>query len=713
MTFTKVKITVAGIMLAAVCMAAPQQTKAQLPEVQTDGVMGQSIKDETTYQVSPDPDAVISYKEPARLGAGYSSAFQNASFTTDGDYTNATYYHNNDYENDQLINGIDVSYWQADAAIRKKYASNKSKWDKTGLNWESIHDAGVDFAFVRVASRDTKDGSIYRDNCADSHIQGALGSGMNVGLYIFSQALNESEAEEEAEYVLDMIDEYGWDVTMPIVMDREAGGNKRLTGGKLSKTKETAVCQAFADTITDAGYRATVYASYAWIKNYINTGTLHDCSIWIARYNNTTTNNSKSGTPYADMPYDYEFWQYSSSAKVDGYTGNLDANFWYKDTSAKTTGLTIDSATASSVNLKWNKAADDVTGYRVYRYDDAQGKFVSLATTKGTTFSDTNIEDGAAYRYKVRCYWKIGGTTYNGTYSDEAATVTPPAKVTGLATKEKGSSWLTISWNQAEGAGGYRLYMRSGDDETFEQIAEVSDGSTSYKVQDLEPATEYCFKVESYETAGSVSLSGTASAEYTDCTNPQQTQSLTAKATGTSEVQLTWEEADGVSGYQIYRLNKKSGKYELCATIKSPETTTYRNTGLAAGTEYSYKVRAYKNCKGKPSYGEFSDEKQVMTGQAVTKPEKVKSLKASTKASAVTLTWKSVPQASGYQVYRYNSKTGKYVKIATVKGEAKVSYKNAKLKKGSTCKYKVRAYKTSNGKTYYGAFSATVKIKVK
>ena len=45
------------------------------------------------------------------------------------------------------------------------------------------------------------------------------------------------KAREEAQYVLDMIDQYGWNVSMPIIMDREAGANKRLTAGKLSKTK--------------------------------------------------------------------------------------------------------------------------------------------------------------------------------------------------------------------------------------------------------------------------------------------------------------------------------------------------------------------------------------------------------------------------------------------------------------------------------------------
>lgn len=257
MAFTKAKIVMAGLAVTAVCIVAPQQLKAQVPEAQMDGVMGQSIEDETVYESKPDLDTLIEKNAPVfgnrtslKKASSYSSAFLNASFTTAGDYTSATYYHKADYADDELVNGIDVSYWQADAALKKKYSKDKTKWTQTGLDWESIHGAGIDFAFVRVASRDTKDGSIYRDNCADSHIQGAVSNDINVGLYFFSQALNETEAREEAQYVLDMIDQYGWNVSMPIIMDREAGANKRLTAGKLSKTKETAVCQAFADTIT-------------------------------------------------------------------------------------------------------------------------------------------------------------------------------------------------------------------------------------------------------------------------------------------------------------------------------------------------------------------------------------------------------------------------------------------------------------------------------
>lgn len=612
MKFLKAKLMVAGLVLAAVCVIAPQQLKAEVPAAQMDGVMGQSMEDETVYEETPNLDALImkgavsNYSLPATQAApssSYSQDFLDNSFTTEGTYTSATYYHKADYEDYQLINGIDVSWWQT-----------KDK-QNTALDWEKAHDAGIDFAFVRVGSRDTSDGSIYEDTAADSHIQAALENDINIGLYIFSQALTEKEAREEAKFVLKQIDKYDWDVTLPIVIDREKGSHNRLTGGKLSKTKETAVCQAFADTITKEGYQASVYASYAWIKSYIDTDSLDKCGIWIARYNNTTTSNSKSGSAYEDVLYDYDFWQYSSISRVSGYAGNLDANFWYKDTAIKTTGLKAEAESASGpVTLSWSKAAEDVTGYRVYRYDATEDKYVYLKSTKSRSYSDEDVSSGKTYQYRVRCYWTIGGTNYYGNYSSVVSVTTPPAKVSNVSTEKKSSTYLTLSWKKVSGA----------------------------------------------------------------------------------------------SGYRVYKYNTKTKAYEKVTTIASGSTTSYKITELASATEYQFKVRAYKKTDDVTVWGSCSSVYKESTN-----PSKTKNLKLSTKSSAVTISWSKVAHSSGYAVYRYDSKTKKYVRIATVKSGKTVTYKDAKLKKGSTKHYKVRAYKTYNGTNYYGAYSDIVSIKVK
>ena len=602
MRFTKAKIVAAGMILAGICMIAPQQLRAEVPQAQMDGVMGQSIKEEMDdtqiSDVDTQRDGLLStYAMPRLLGAskassGYTQDFLDGSFTSKVDYTSVTYYHKSDYEDAQLLNGIDVSWWQA---------KNKKT---TALNWEKIHDAGIDFAFVRVASRDTSDGSIYEDTAADSHIQAALENDINVGLYIFSQALTEKEAKQEAEYVLDLADKYGWDVTLPIVIDREKGSHNRLTGGKLSKAKETAVCQSFADTISDAGYQPVVYASYAWIKSYIDTDSLEDCGIWIARYNNTTTSNAKSGEPYADTAYDYEFWQYSSVAKVSGYTGNLDVNFWYKDTSAKTGGLKATVGNAfDPVKLSWGKAADDVTGYRVYRYDKTQKKYVNIKQTSSRSYTDTDVQSGKSYQYKVRCYWTIGGTNYYGAYSSVVKATVPPAQVTGVKLQKRSSLYLTLGWDKISGASGYRVYKYNSSKKTYESVVTLSGGSvTSYKVTGLKDATEYKFKVKAYKKVNGETVWGSASSEYKTCTTPLKVKNLKL-STKSSAVTLKWGKTSGATGYKLYRYNSKTKKYEKIATINSGSTVSYTDKNLKKGTTYQYKVRAYKKYENSTFYG--------------------------------------------------------------------------------------------------------------
>jgi hypothetical protein len=72
-----------------------------------------------------------------------------------------------------------------------------------------------------------------------------------------------------------------------------------------------------------------------------------------------------------------------------------------------------------------------------------------------------------------------------------------------------------------------------------------------------------------------------------------------------------------------------------------------------------------------------------------------------------------VSGATGYQIYRLNTTTGKYEKVKTVKGAATCTYKNTGLKKGKAYTYKVRAYMTYNGKNYFGGCSAAVKLTAK
>lgn len=695
--------------VAATCVIAPQTAKADV-KIEPDGVMGQSVVDETIYDPAEDyvwlssnieaPAQFSADDMPMLMAATYTKLFLESSFTTVSDLNNSTYYHDSVYEECEILNGIDVSWWQGGGK-----GSTTSK-----INWKKMHAAGADFAFVRAASRDTADGSIYEDTTASAHINGAQANKMNVGLYIFSQAVNSNEAVEEADYVLNLIDQYDWDIDMPIIIDREAGRmTKRLTKAKLTKAKETAVVQAFADEITSAGYKAGVYASYSWYRDKMNADDLEDCAIWLARYNNMTTSNAKSGTPYADVLCDYEFWQYSSQkpSASTGYTSNLDVDFWYKDTNVTTENLTMSKNTANTITLAWDDA-DDADAYRVYRYHEGTGKYDYLATTSDTGFTDTNLQPGTNYQYKVRCVWTIGGNNYYGTYSSALTAPTLPAQVTNVRVDKQTGKTVSLAWDSVNGADGYRIYQYNSDSDSYEELDTVGADRTSYEVTGLASAGEYRFKIRASKTMNANTYWGEYSEKVVAVTKPDKVTELSARTLGASEIELTWKKSSHVTGYQIYRLDGQTGKYVKIATVEESMPASYTDRKLSAATEYSYKVRAYKNFEGTNYYGSFSNVKSQ-----VTKPDKVQRLKASTKASAVTLKWAASENVTGYQIYRLNTKTKKYEKIATINGADKITYKNKSLKKGKTYRYKIRAYKTYNGTTYYGGFSSVSRIKVK
>ncbi len=695
--------------VAATCVIAPQTAKADV-KIEPDGVMGQSVVDETIYDPAEDyvwlssnieaPAQFSADDMPMLRAATYTKLFLESSFTTVSDLNNSTYYHDSVYEDCEILNGIDVSWWQGGGK-----GSTTSK-----INWKKMHAAGADFAFVRAASRDTADGSIYEDTTASAHINGAQANKMNVGLYIFSQAVDSNEAVEEADYVLNLIDQYDWDIDMPIIIDREAGRmTKRLTKAKLSKAKETAVVQAFADEITSAGYKAGVYASYSWYNTKMNADDLVDCAIWIARYNNMTTSNAKSGTPYADVLCDYEFWQYSSQkpSASTGYTGNLDVDFWYKDTNVTTENLTMSKNTANTITLAWDDAGDAEL-YRVYRYNEDTKKYAYVATVNDTTYTDTNLQPGTNYQYKVRCVWTIGGNNYYGTYSSALTVPTLPAQVTNVRVDKQTGKTVSLAWDSVNGADGYRIYRYNSDSDSYEELDTVGADRTSYEVTGLASACEYRFKIRASKTMNANTYWGEYSEKVVAVTKPDKVAELSARTLGASEIELTWKKSSHVTGYQIYRLDGQTGKYVKIATVEESMPASYTDCKLSAATEYSYKVRAYKNFEGTNYYGSFSNVKSQ-----VTKPDKVQKLKASTKASAVTLKWAASENVTGYQIYRLNTKTKKYEKIATINGADKITYKNKSLKKGKTYRYKIRAYKKYNGTTYYGGFSSVSRIKVK
>lgn len=190
-----------------------------------------------------------------------------------------------------------------------------SKWNGE-IDWDKVRNAGVEFAIVRAGYRGSVTGSLVEDPCFAANMKGAAASGLPVGVYFFTQAVNEVEAVEEASVVLQLVKEYN--LNYPIFIDTEgAGGNGRADG--LDAETRTLVCEAFCRTIENAGYDAGVYGSRNWYNNNLYTDRLdNDYCIWLAEY--------RSVPLYQGY---YQMWQYTSKGTVDGISGNVDMNISY------------------------------------------------------------------------------------------------------------------------------------------------------------------------------------------------------------------------------------------------------------------------------------------------------------------------------------------------------------------------------------------------
>lgn len=222
-------------------------------------------------------------------------------------------------------NGHVVTGWQVIQGISYFFTPTGVQGGSTGIdvstyqgniNWAKVKASGVDFVFIRLGFRGWGTGRLVVDDMFYTNMAGATAAGLKVGVYFFTQAINEREAVEEASMCLQLVS--GYNISYPIAIDIEDAGSSSARTNGLSASTRTKICKAFCQTIESSGYRAAVYANKYWLTNLLYTSELENYVIWLAHYVEQTS--------YARR---YDIWQYSSTGRVDGISGNVDMNISY------------------------------------------------------------------------------------------------------------------------------------------------------------------------------------------------------------------------------------------------------------------------------------------------------------------------------------------------------------------------------------------------
>lgn len=195
--------------------------------------------------------------------------------------------------------------------------------------------AEVSNVIIRVGYRSKSSGNIVEDDSFIKHTKGCIDNNANLGFYFYDQSLNENEANEQAEWVINKIKPYS--VKLPIFIDSEYSCKEHNgRADNISKEQRTRNIIAFCEKIKSAGFTPGVYASDSWFKSMVEFDKLKGYVVWCAKYSTQKPTISK-----------YDIWQYGSEM-YSWASGAIDTNIIYTDFKVSSTTVTKPTVTPSA-----------------------------------------------------------------------------------------------------------------------------------------------------------------------------------------------------------------------------------------------------------------------------------------------------------------------------------------------------------------------------
>ncbi len=195
-----------------------------------------------------------------------------------------------------VITGIDVSVFQGD------------------INWDAVKADGIEFVMLRIGFRGYGSKGIMEvDDSFIQNYENAKKSGLDVGVYFYSQAITPEEAIEEAEFVIEALGDHQLDY--PVVYDWEYVDYAEARTNGMSSEQITQCAKAFCDRIILSGREVMIYFNCEIGYFEYDLTQLKDIDFWLAEYSD-----------YPTFIYKFNMWQYTDSGKVAGIESDVDLN---------------------------------------------------------------------------------------------------------------------------------------------------------------------------------------------------------------------------------------------------------------------------------------------------------------------------------------------------------------------------------------------------
>ena len=262
-----------------------------------------------------------------------------------------------------MLKGIDVSEFQGT------------------IDWAKVKNDGVEFAILKLGNIYDTDAN-YKDSKFDTNYKNARANGIKVGAYIYNYCNTVDNLKKGLDWAFEKL--AGKELDLPLYLDMEDKTIAVETVDSLTKQ-----CNEFAKLVKEKGYRVGVYANVNWLKNELNPSKFDkNLSVWVAQY-------------YKECQYEgkYDIWQYTSSGKVSGVSGNCDMNYLYNEDIMEETSTTvedkksIDELANEVVDGKWGNGTDRKTNLEKagYDYDAVQNRVNEILKEKDNKKSVTEV----------------------------------------------------------------------------------------------------------------------------------------------------------------------------------------------------------------------------------------------------------------------------------------------------------------------------------
>jgi titin len=288
---------------------------------------------------------------------------------------------------------------------------------------------------------------------------------------------------------------------------------------------------------------------------------------------------------------------------------------------------------------------------------------------------------------------------------------TPPAAPSNLAAQAVSSSQINLTWtDNSTDETGFKIERCVGEGcFDFAQITTVGANVTGYSNTGLAASTSYSYRVRATNASGDSDYSSTVSATtYAPPMPPAAPSGLTAQAVSSGQINLAWtDNSTDETGFKIERCTDAGcSSFAQIATVGA-NVTGYSNTGLAASTSYSYRVRA-TNAGGDSDY---SNTATAITQASALPPAAPSNLTAlAVSSSQINLAWTdNANNETGFMIERCTgSRCTNFSQITTV-GANVTTFADTGLNARTTYRYRVQAYNDSGNSAYSNIAKATTK----